>query len=430
MRMTLSINTFFSFLFFYAIAMPFFHNQIGSAGVLVVNGALILFIAFFILIHRGFAFSFENRVHKKIGLLYLYPLLFFLFLIPVSMGVGLLFGGVAIIERDFFELYRPILYILAFLFSYMYFSKKGSIEYFEKLIIAIFIIVVLFGLNHFFRMFDSISELYTKSHNIRSMRVSVPFVNPYDYAFFMSFFIYYFFIKFLYGRLIYFLFFLLSVVMFILPQSRSVAAGFIVGFFLIMPLFLTYSGFKLKTFKINLRLLIFYVFFIILATSFIIAIPYLIENFGYLTGQFVRLLESGEIGGSAGARVEQFLFALEKAISNPFIMLFGNGPAKDELEYVESIYNYFFYRYGVVGVILYFYLLFLSLFFCFKIIKITGYQSRHYALFMAIFLWFITIPFLSIGNNFTEQARTSFFYYMLLGLVGASYYRIVIEKGN
>ncbi|MCG3727437.1 hypothetical protein [Vibrio cincinnatiensis] len=430
MRMTLSINTFFSFLFFYAIAMPFFHNQIGSAGILVVNGALILFIAFFILMYKGLTFSFENRVHKKIALLYLTPLLFFIFLIPISMGVGLFFGGISIVERDFFELYRPVFYVLVFLFSYMYFSRKDSIEYFEKLIIAIFIIVVLLGLNHFFRAFDSISELYTKSHNIRTRRVSVPFVNPYDYAFFMTFFIYYFFVKFLYDRLVYLPFFLLSVVMFVLPQSRSVAAGFIVGFFLIMPLFLTYSGFKLKTFRINSRLLFFYLFFIFFVMSFIVSIPYLIENFSYLTGQFIRLLESGEVGGSAGTRLEQFLFALDKAIVNPFIMLFGNGPAKDEMEFVESIYNYFFYRYGLVGVILYFHLLLLTLFFCFKVIKSLAYQSKCYALFMAMFLWFMTIPLLSIGNNFTEQARTSFFYYMLLGLVAASYYQIVIKKDN
>ncbi len=67
----------------------------------------------------------------------------------------------------------------------------------------------------------------------------------------------------------------------------------------------------------------------------------------------MRLVESGEVGNSAGARVEQFLFALDKA-QNPLIMFFGNGPSKLEMEYVELMYTYQFYRYGLVGVLLYF----------------------------------------------------------------------------
>jgi hypothetical protein len=427
MGVRLNLNYFFAFLFFYAISIPFFHSQIGSAGVLVVNGTIIIFISLYLFINNGFSIPFSDQGHKDLALLYMIPLSLFVVLIPLSMFVGFSFGGVTVIERDFFEFYRPVLYLLVFIFSYLYFTKEGSSIYFEKMLIFIFLVVVLFGLNHFFRFFDGVSELYTKAHNIKTMRVAVPFVNPYDYAFFMTFFVYYFFVKFLFGKFYYLFFFLLSVVMLVLPQSRSVAAGFLVGFFVLMPLFLTYTGFSLKRLRINYRLLFYYVFFLLVTVFFILSIPYLIENFGYLTGQFIRLLESGEVGGSAGARVDQFLFALEKAVSNPLIMFFGNGPAKDEMEYVESIYNYLFYRYGLVGVFLYFYFLIISIYFCFRLVKLLGHQSKHYALFLAILLWFITIPLLSIGNNFTEQARTSFFYYMLLGLVAASYYRIVLK---
>lgn len=410
--------------------MPFFYSYIGSAGVLLVNGSLIILISIFLFLKNGFRLVFECEKGRKIALNYLIPLFLYLLLLPISMVIGVLGGGINLVERDFFEFYRPVFYILVFIFSYLYFSYPHRFEFFEKILVFIFIVVVLFGLNQFFRFFDGVSELYTKYHNIKTLRVSTPFTNPYDYAFFMSFFVYYFFVKALFDRFYYSVFFLIAVVILILPQSRSVVAGFLIGFFVFMPILLTYYGFNFKYLKLNKKIMLFYIFIIAVFVVLLALIPFLLENFGYLTGQFVRLLESGEIGSSAGARVDQFLFALDKALNNPLILLFGNGPAKDEMEYVESIYNYLFYRYGVSGVFIYFFILLLSIMYLFKILKQIGHKSKQYALFLAILLWFVTIPFLSIGNNFTEQVRTSFFYYTLLGLVAASYYRIVLKGSN
>ena len=423
----LTKDYFFIFVCFYAVAMPFFNKQIGSAGVLVVNGAIILFISVYLLVENGLVIPFSDRIHKKIALLFLFPISFFMILTPLSMSIGLYFGGVSVVERDFFELYRPVLYFLVFLFSYLYFTGEKRIFHFEKILLYIFLVLVVLGLNHYFRVFDNISELYTKSHNIKTRRVAVPFVNPYDYAFFMLFFVYYFFMKFLFHRSYYIVFFMFSVVMFVLPQSRSVAAGSLVGFFVIIPIVLTYTGFNIKKFKIKSKLMTFYSFLLCVVVGFIASIPLLIENFPYLTGQFIRLLESGDVGGSAGTRIEQFLFALNKAGSSPWIMFFGNGPAKDEMEFVESIYNYFFYRYGLIGTFLYFYILSLACYLSFKLVGYYGYKNTNFGLLFSILVFFLTIPILSIGNNFTEQARISFFYYVFLGLIAASYYRATLK---
>lgn len=405
--------------------MPLFNNRIGSAGVLLVNGFLIFYIFVFILFKTKIVLGFKGRLDKENALRYLIPLSLFVFLMPLSMSVGVVAGDISIIERDFYEFYRPVLYLLVFLFSYFCFSSGLGTVFFEKIILTVFICVVILGLNHFFRIFDGVSELYTKYSNIKTSRVSTPFVNPYDYAFFMTFFVYYFFVKFIYSSFYYIVLFLAALAMLLLPQSRSVVAGFVIGFFILMPVFLTYSGFSLSKLRVNKKIVYFlFVMFVSLFLLVVFLIPYLLENFGYLTGQFVRLVENGEVGNSAGTRLGQFLFAFDKAVSNPFILLFGNGPAKSEMEYVESIYNYLFYRYGITGVVLYFFVLGLSITQCFKILRKIGCFAREYPLYLALLLWLITIPLLSIGNNFTEQVRLSFFYYMLLGFISSSYSKL------
>lgn len=425
MRLTLNSSNVFAFLFLFAIAMPTFYNHLESAGTILVNGLLIVFIASFLIVTQGSVMALNCKKRKYIALKYLIPLVLMFFLVPLSMTVGFM-AGVHIIERDFFEFYKPVLYSLVFIFSYLHFSGSTKLVTFQRLLITVFIIVVILGLINFFRLYEPITELYIKSHNIRSGRVSSPFVNPYDYAFFMSFFVYYFFVKLLFDGVLYFPLFFLALVMLLLPQSRSVVAGFIIGFFLIMPVLLTYFGFTLKTLRLNKKLIWFYGVLVTIVASLVVVMPYVIENFNYLTSQFILLFERGEIGGSATNRLIQFTFVVDRASENPLAMIFGNGPAKDEMENVESIYTYLFYRYGLLGVGLYFYLLFMSIIHCFKLVATLGDKSKYYTLFLAILLWLITIPLLSIGNNFTDQVRISFFYYMVLGFVAASYYRFVL----
>lgn len=245
----------------------------------------------------------------------------------------------------------------------------------------------------------------------------------------MSFFILYFFLKMIYSSQLFVLPLVVALIMFVLPQSRSVAGTFLVGFFVVLPMVLFLLEFNLKRLVVSKKLFLFAILMLVVLIFFVVSIPYLLENFRYLTGQFVRLLEGEGIGRSGSIRLEQFLFALEKAASNPLIMLFGNGPAKSELEYVESIYNYQFYRYGVVGFLLYFVsLIGLGVFFAWKILMRIGRHHAAYPFFLTLLVWFLIIPLMSVGNNFTEQIRLSFFFYSMLGLLAASYSLVVLRS--
>jgi len=69
----------------------------------------------------------------------------------------------------------------------------------------------------------------------------------------------------------------------------------------------------------------------------------------------------------------------------------------------------------------------LACYLSFKLVGYYGYKNTNFGLLFSILVFFLTIPILSIGNNFTEQARISFFYYVFLGLIAASYYRATLK---
>ncbi len=412
---------FFSGMFFFTFFFPSFHLYVGSAGAIIINALSILLIGTFFLFrkYRYSAFSWKDRTLLFYVAVYY---IFFLMHIALSSLIGVVFGGVDIIERDLFEIHRPVLYYLTFAFSFCVFRRASTLKGLEHVLLAIFVMLIFFGLNHFLRGADYLSSLYTKESNIVSRRVSTPFVNPYDYAFVVSFYIFYFFIKSLYGRKWHFLLFGLALILFILPQSRSVMIGFLMGFTVFTPCYLVILNIKPEKLLIGKPLLRFGFVFVCIIAAFLMSIPYLLDNFTYLTYQFVQLIRSGDIGSSAGSRLDQFMFALDKA-QNPIIFLLGNGPAKSEMEYVESIYNYQFYRYGLVGLVLYYVLpMSAGLYMSNQCRKFVGRNSPEYPIYVAIFLWLLTVPLMMIGNNFTEQVRISFFYYSLLGILTARYY--------
>lgn len=418
---------FYIFLLFFAFFFPLFRNYIGTAGAIAINGFLIIFIGLYFLYFLKEKLKFQDQNLLSIYKYFAFIFVFMLLHIPLASSIGVTFGSIQPVVRDFFELHRPILYILVFSVAFFTFVDLNRIGRMHILLLGIFTLLVLFGLNHFFHFNEFLTSIYTKEANASRFRVAIPFVNPYDYAFMISFFVFYFFVNALYRSKWYILLTVLALIMFILPQSRSVAAGMLIGIFVVLPFILIYLNLN-KQLVFNKPFIWFGIFFITISISFLAMIPYLLENFPYLTTQFVKFSESGDIGNSANTRLEQFYFALDKA-QNPLIFLFGNGPAKDELEYVESIYNYQFYRYGIVGIILYLiYPLLLSSYFLVKILKKLHYGSELYPLYLTLLLWFVTIPLMSIGNNFTEQIRISFFYYSMLGLVARSYYLIVIEN--
>jgi hypothetical protein len=157
---------FLAFVLLSAIAMPTFDSQFGSAGVILVNGSLIVILATYLLLRNGQSIKMQSKRGKAIAFQYITPIALMIILVQISMFVGLVFGDVNIIVRDFFELYRPILYALTFVFAFQYFSVRWAVVHLERLLVAVFLIVLIFGLNQFFNISESVSVLYVPSRMI------------------------------------------------------------------------------------------------------------------------------------------------------------------------------------------------------------------------------------------------------------------------
>ncbi len=423
---------YFVFLSLYALLFPTFNSYVGTTGVIFVNGGIIVLISFYALMHIKQKVKFPSIIAKKTYVMY--SLIFVIFGVHLcySFVNGMILGNVEIIWRDIFELYRPVFMFLVFSFSfYTFIGQQQNFNTLCKVLIIIFIcIIVMGGLQYVLRANSEILALYTKIHNLNSGRISVPFINPYDYAFVMSFFVFWFFITSVSISIKYLPVFFIALVFFFATQSRSVAAGLIIGLFFIIPFLLFIIGFS-KNKKIISKA---FIKTIILICSFIIififSIATLLEFFPYMGYSIMKVIESGNIGNGASYRLEQFFFALDKA-QNPLLFLFGNGPSKNEMEYVESMYTYQFYRYGLLGVILYFiYPLLLSCALLWKLIKKYKANTVEYCFYFALLVWFLCMPVMFIGNNLTEQVRTSYLYYMFLGVIASQYANIYVCQVN
>ncbi|MDH5881662.1 hypothetical protein L8S15_21525 [Vibrio sp. S/42/10] len=407
----------------FAFFFPTFSNSLGSSGAILVNGGLIVlcFLALFAF-NNGFFFGFFK--FYRLPRLYILSLLAFLVLFPVSVTVGIIFNDVDIDFRDFFELHRPVLYFFQFCFFYCYFDFSVKTQGLDKTLrkieitlVIVFTLVCFMAFVQFLKLDRSFLPYYTKMHNITSGRSSAPFTNPYDLSVFISFFCFYFLMKALFeNKLNIFLFFISTIVL-LFTQSKTGIVIVFFGVFIISPLCvftsMLYSGFSRKKFKV----LIFYFLATFLSVAiFFINLDYIVENFRYLYVSFINVVEGNKVN-SFSLRQIQVENAIDFANNSFFVTLFGNGPAKNEMEYVESSYTYYFFRYGILGLILYFIvplLLAISA-------SISNAIKQFRPFYIAVSIWLIILPVASGGNNFTDQVRLSTLYILLLAFTYFSY---------
>ena len=128
-------SSLFTLLLLYAIAIPTFENSFGSIGAIFVNG--ILGLVLFVIIlnnHNKFINIINTNTPLKVIVL---ALMMLELLIIISMFYGTIFAGVDLILRDFFELHKPIFFMLTVVFSFYVFN----INYFlvERLLLKVFI---------------------------------------------------------------------------------------------------------------------------------------------------------------------------------------------------------------------------------------------------------------------------------------------------
>lgn len=412
------------FVFCIALFFPSLPEVLDSAGAFLVNVIIIACCVLFFLVSGNSFFKLPKYVF--IGLVFV---IFPFFCLPLSMVVGVGFSDVPISNRDFFDFYRPVLAVCSILLGYLVFKNDKSELLLPKFLSVCCFFILCLAAIQFSQSFPQISGLYTKFMNLKSNRLAVPFVNPYDFSFVMSFFLFFFLFRSFFiskrnlvGVVVLFVFIFLS-------QSRAGFIALILSLVLIFSPYYIYRSFGSSILKPKKSLIFYFVVIISFLLVFVLSINYIQENFRYFSVAFEQLA-SGQRINSASVRAEQFSFALEKADDSILVAIFGNGPAKEQMPYVESIYTYLFYRFGLLGFFCYWTFWFLYIRVIVKILNKTTRSNYMFTFFCALLVWVCSVPLFSIANNLTEQLRTSFIYYSLFGVSVAYYYARVRSEIN
>ena len=285
----------------------------------------------------------------------------------------------------------------------------------------IFALIVFISL---FQIFGSreVTLLYTASNIFESKRLTIPFGNPYDYAFIMIFFCFFYFFKYASGQIKYLIPLLISLFLLLETGSRSVFLSLIITTIFFIPIILIFSKFSIR----SKYYLLTQFFIIALLIYFFFDIGKFYQNYNFLLEQFVQLYTSQQIGDSAEARLEQFIYTYKRALTDPMILLLGNGPAKSVIDYsesgsllymehVESAITYVLYRYGLFGIACFALIYLSTLLVAIQNSYIVTHNRDIYCLNLAFICWLISIPFSSLGEMYIEQPKVSYLFYMLIG---------------
>jgi len=412
-----------------SLLLPNFYNYLNTSGAILLNGLLILILASLLIIQLKNKILFKSQISKDIFTLYIILLGSFLLLIPISSFIGIFVNDNIIILRDFYELHRPVFYLLIFIFMYLSFRDKNLLDKIHIPINIIFGIIVLIGMLQFFRVLPDLTMSYTKLSNHVTRRISAPFPNPYDYGFVMIFFSIYYFMQLIEIGKKYLLFFLLASLMVLLTQSRASFIGLLTTFLVFIPVYLLFYSIKFNPLRIHRRYLFLIFFLLLTITAGLTIVLVFSDSFLYLIKGIEKIFENPIYNGVTTARWEQIAFIKTQLEDSFATVLLGNGPSKGVMDDVESIYSYFIYRYGLIGLLFGF---LIPIFFTAMLSNSMAIKFRdnpqRIGFLLAVTIWLIVVPIISIAGNHTEQIRVSFLHYSLIAFIVAQYTFFTSQK--
>jgi hypothetical protein len=337
----------------------------------------------------------------------------FVLLILISLSYEFINGD--FIFNDLFELARPFLFLLIFLF---YKNSRLRIIDLEKETIRAMMIVFCFLSIYTIVEFlcpDTLREisLFLWKEERLEKRFVGSFWTPYYFAYALMIPLFYSWMILLKKTtLINFITFLLFLSAFLLIQSRSMYIAVIIGF--VMTFFLPYfriagirGFFKMST--------IYFCFISVIIYIFNVYYFEIYDILYYSLDGIPAMLEGRN--GSANGRMEQIRWAVE----NNQIVIIGQGIGKKNHNLLESFYSMYYYRYGLLGMLT---------FLVFTVI--TGIKSYAIAVmeyatpkiscfYLALFVFYCTAPIWLLSGTHHDTPKNSLLFYGLMGLVFCKY---------
>lgn len=370
--------------------------------VLVVSLLPVFFLPFF----------FKANINDLILIVMFFSIFLLATIIPIANNLHNISEFISGFKIVYFLLYV----IVGYVFGY---AIKSPIKRFEKLYFSILIVSVLVSIVEL--SIPSVSYfLYKRAElDILSDKLTSLFNTTYHYAFFLfwggCFYL---------SKLFYSVDERLELKLYIINVAISLAIlGFILMTqsrnFILISLFLVF----IKTFtlvvkrvhdiKMTISVVIVVLMFLLLVYFFFTEIEsrfsYVVHGINYLFSGGVDF--SGGGSGSFNTRINQIIFAWDSISSNPF---FGAGVGKDL--YLESIYAYLLYKYGLIGLVTFF-IVIIILSYLSKKNEIMVKYLNDKIFFNSCFWFFSLSPFYFLSGPLFEVPKLSMFFYCLIGLL-------------
>jgi O-antigen ligase len=358
-------------------------------------------------------------------------LLFIFFILSYTFSITL-FTSSNIILKDFGDPIRPIIYFIYFIFPMVFILNNEEFKNVFNFIILLLFIQILFSSFVFIDILSPLEDLYKgrMSNDIipfHYFRWSGTFIYPSDFSFFLSFFIYFYYMLFVNSNEKVKYFFIFSILVFSLIMTLSRG-----GIFTVIGMLGIFFGYQvLRNRKLlfkTILIIIILIFTIFLLKDYILSIPSIESQVQYLT----LTTNSGKTDDSTGHRILEFKIAIEYLIN---YFPFGAGPNRLELSekiaVIESLYGYYFTKWGFFGFLFY---LISVMFFSIRSLKLyknsDDYKIKYFAL--SFLLLTISVPLLfGFSSAVSDRFKGLPFYYVFSGyIVYLSYYNKIKFSRN
>lgn len=401
------------YLKWFMVICLFTPGMISTFGLLIEQ---LLTMALFVMSAIVIAMSKVKLPRFILGFSVLYLTIFYLL-----YSTSLLRSADIFISNDIVEIIKPFYFFSFFLLPFSFKLDDCELESIVKFFIACCSILVIWAIieawTHLGYVFSK--TFYKADRSVLINKAVGPFIITYVFASFLVMPFFYFFISALtksskthYVMSLFCFFAIVS------TQSKTVIVSLIFTLCLFLLLYSIYSHTKGKKSL--------YLIFSIIIVTLVVSIGFLMSIFesklsyiyhglgiviqGLIDGGFERAINATP---SVSLRYEQLMYAIEHQDAIPLIgVAIGKGVLMP-----ESIYAFYLFRTGLVGLILHFFLVLVLMYLSYKNSKYYASNNKVlYAFFMSLHFYALSLPLSYFSSALNDQTRTGFFFYMFIGL--------------
>jgi len=324
---------------------------------------------------------------------------------------------------DIGDLSRPVVYMSYFIIPILFKLNEEEFIKLFKFILYLLIFQIIFSSFVFIRELWPLVDIYkgrmsTDKVFFHFLRFSGTFGYPSDFSFYISFFIYYYFFYLVYSYIvgikqknIILILFILIFALILTISRGGIGTVIIMIFFILLYYSFLYKKIRLLSIKIFLVTII--VLIIIVSILLYINTE---ESLRYVN--YLQLMnDSGKkLDGSTGHRIKEFMLSVNYFLD---YFPFGPGPNRDELStkisVVESFYGLYMLKWGLVGLLIYFFFIFYMIKISLFTIKIQKNISIKIFLQSFIVLMLSVILVFGFSSAVSDRFKGLPFFYLLAG---------------